>query len=134
MHYSFTRPELLLRRADAFGSSALLDVATHTVTFDARLRTPQVAGFRAYLLAGAGLSRFHLDIKRQVEVPFPGGAPGALTAPVFTFGGGLEKRVLPLLHLKAEVRDYVTPISERFYQPGGAWHRVVALAGVVLGR
>ncbi len=134
VHYSFSRPELFLRRGDAFGSSALVDLGTHTVTFDARVRTPQAFGFRVYGLAGGGFSRFNLDIKRQVEVPFPSGAPRSLTSPVFTFGGGVEQSVLPLVRLKLEVRDYLTPISERLFQPGGAWHRVVMVGGLVVGR
>ena len=133
LHYSYARPELSLRRGDAFGSSALVRLGAHTVTVDARLRSPQIYGFRLYGLAGVGVTRFLLDVKRQVEVPFPGGAPDSVLSPVLTFAGGVERSIVPLVRWKAEVRDYVTPISEKFFQPGGAWHRVAVLGGIVFG-
>ena len=134
VHYSYSRPGVELRRGDAFGSSATLDLGGHIVTFDARVHTLRFSGFRAYGFAGAGVSRFNITVKSQVEVPFPKGVPDTLTAPVVTFGGGLEKKFFPLLSWKAEVRDYVTTIPSQLYKPGGAWHRVVVLGGVVLGR
>ena len=134
LHYSFSRPELFLRRGDAFGSSARVDLGAHTITFDGRFRTPQVAGFRLYALAGVGFTRFHLNVKQAVEVPFPRGAPDNVLTPVGTFGGGIERSIAPFLHLKLEARDYVTPISEQFFRPGGVWHRVAVIGGIVLGR
>ena len=97
VHYSFTRPEVLFRRNDMFGSRALLDLGTHTLTFDARLRTPTLRGWRLYGLAGVGLARFNPDVKSQIEVPFPGAPPKSETKPVFTFGGGVEHRLAPLV-------------------------------------
>jgi len=133
-HYSYTRPELTLRRSDPFGSSAVVDLATHTLTLDGRLRTPEAAGFRLYGLAGVGFSRFRLDVKELVEVPFPDGIPDNVLSPVVTFGAGLERNIAPLVRLKLEVRDYLTPISKRFFEGGGAWHRVAVIGGIVLGR
>ncbi|MBI4458460.1 MAG: hypothetical protein HY648_00200, partial [Acidobacteria bacterium] len=66
-HYSYARPELELRRGDAFGSSARVDLTAHTLTFDARLRTPHYADFRLYGLLGAGFSRFSLAVRQAVE-------------------------------------------------------------------
>ncbi len=135
LHFSSSDTELSLRRGDAFGSSAAADVSARTLTFDARVRTPEAFGLGAYGLAGAGFTRFGLKVKQQVEVPFPSaGAPGAVTSPVFTFGGGVERRLLPYLRLKLEVRDYVTGIPKTFFQPGGTWHRVAVIGGLVLGR
>ena len=134
LHYSYARPELSLTRGDFFGSSALVNLSAHTLTFDARLRTPEIIGYHLYGLLGGGFSRFTLDVKRQVEVPFPGGAPDDALSPVFTFGGGIEKNVSPLVRLKFEVRDYVTGVSETLFRPGGAWHRVAVIGGIVLGR
>jgi hypothetical protein len=134
LHYSYSSPELILRRGDAVGSSAVTDLGSHTLTFDARLRTPHFAGVRLYGLVGGGFTRFSVAVKQVVEVPFPGGDPDNVISPVFTMGGGIEKSVAPLLHLKFEVRDYVTPISRDFYGPGGAWHRVAVIGGIVLGR
>lgn len=134
IHYSFSRPELFLRRGDAFGSSALVNLSSHTLTFDTRLHGPGAVGFRPYVLLGGGFTRFLLDVERQVEIPFPGGAPEDVMSPVLTFGGGIEQSLFPLLRWKLEARDYVTPISSSFYRPGGAWHRVVVVAGIVLGR
>ena len=134
LHYSYARPELSLTRGDAFGSSAAVNLAAHTLTFDARLRTPAIASYRLYGLLGGGFSRIVLDVKRQVENPFPGGAPDDAISPVFTYGGGLEKSVSPLVRLKFEVRDYVTGVSSTLYRPGGSWHRVAVMAGIVLGR
>lgn len=134
LHYSYARPELFLRRGDAFGSSARVDLSAHTLTFEARLRTPQIAGFRLYGLAGAGFSRFALDVKQAVEIPFPGGAPDNILSAVGSVGGGIERSVAPLVHLKLEARDYITPISEKFYRPGGTWHRTAIIGGILLGR
>ncbi len=134
VHYSFSEPRLSLSRGDSFGSRADVDLKAHTVTLDARLRTPQAFGFRAFGLLGGGFTRFNLNVRNQVEVPFPGGAPSSITTPVFTYGGGVEQSVLPYVRLKFEVRDYVAPISERFFQPGGAWHRVAIVGGITLGR
>lgn len=134
VHYSFSRPELLVRRGDAFGSSARVDLDAHTLTFDARLHSPSAGGFRVYGFAGAGFTRFTITLKNQVEVPFPRGVPSNITAPVADFGGGIEKKFAPLVAGKFEVRDYVTPISSTFFSPGGAWHRVAVTGGIVLGR
>ena len=134
VHYSYSRPDLFLKRGDAFGSSAQGELLTHTLTFDARFRTPEAFGVRLYALAGAGLSRFNLDVEQLVEIPFPGGTPEGFISPVFTFGGGVEKTIFPLIRLKLEVRDYVTPISKELFRPGGGWHRVAVIGGIVLGR
>jgi hypothetical protein len=134
LDYSYSSPSLVLRRGDAFGSSAVTDLGAHTLTFDARLHTPHFAGFRFYGLVGGGFTRFSVNLKQLVEVPFPGGDPDNVISPVFTVGGGIEKSVAPLVHLKLEARDYVTPISRDFFQPGGAWHRFAVIGGIVLGR
>ncbi|MBI4442393.1 MAG: hypothetical protein HY649_03335 [Acidobacteria bacterium] len=134
LHYSYSRPALFLQRGDAFGSSAQLQLRSHTLTFDARLRTPQAFGVRLYALAGIGLSRFNLDVQQLVEVPFPGNTPEGILSPVFAFGGGVEKTIFPMIRVKLEVRDYVTPISEDLFRPGGGWHRVAVIGGIVLGR
>ena len=134
LHYSRSRPELTLRRGDAFGSSALVDLGANTLTFDARFHTLRFSGFRAYGFVGGGFTRFTLNVKSQVEVPFPKGVPGNLTAPIATYGGGLEKKLFPYIAAKLEVRDYLTPIPSSLYQPGGVWHRVAVLGGIVLGR
>jgi len=134
LHYSYSRPGLFLQRGDAFGSSAQLQLRTHTFTVDARLRTPQAFGVRLYALAGIGLSRFNLDVQQLVEVPFPGNTPEGIVSPVFAFGGGVEKTIFPMIGVKLEVRDDVTPISEDLFRPGGGWHRVALIGGIVLGR
>jgi len=134
LHYSFSRPELTLRRGDAFGSSARVNLDAHTLTFDARPRSPSAAGFRVYGFAGAGFTRFTITVKNQVEIPFPRGFPSSITAPVGDFGGGIEKKFAPFVAGKFEVRDYVTPISSTFFSPGGAWHRVAVIGGIVVGR
>jgi len=134
VHYSYSRPELSLFRGDAFGSRATVRLQANTLAFEARVHTPQFSGWRLYGLAGVGLTRFGLDVKQQVEVPFPGGAPNSVTSPVFTYGGGVERKVLPLVRLKLEVRDYVTGLSERFFTSGGTFHRTAVLGGVVFGR
>ncbi|MBI3894389.1 MAG: hypothetical protein HY313_00510 [Acidobacteria bacterium] len=134
LHYNYARPELSLTRGDSFGSSALVDLRAHTLTFDARLRTPEILGYHLYGLLGGGFTRFILEVKQEVEVPFPGGAPDDVISPVFTYGGGIEKSIAPLVRLKFEVRDYVTGVSETLFRPGGAWHRVAMIGGIELGR
>jgi hypothetical protein len=134
LHYSYSSPEMIVRRADLVGSSARADLGSHTLTFDGRVRTPEALGFRLYGLAGGGFTRFTVNIKQTVETPFPEGVPDNVISPVFTFGGGIEKSVFPLLRLKLEARDYVTAISKDFFSPGGRWHRVAVYGGIVLGR
>lgn len=133
MHYSFARADLSLDRGDALGSSAEAKVRTHTVTFDTRLRTPFVSSFRFFGLAGAGVMRLGLDVKRGVETPFPGGAPGGFTAFVFTYGGGVERHLHQLVHLRVEVRDYRSPIPTELFRPGGLWGRAAVIGGITIG-
>lgn len=135
VHYSFTKPEVLFRRADSFGSSAFLNVGTHTFTFDARLRTPTIAGWRLYGLAGAGMARYNPEIEQEVETPFPPGTrPESETRPVFTFGGGVERSIFPLVRLKFEARDYVSSSLGRLLGREETWHRVAFIGGVVIGK
>jgi hypothetical protein len=133
IHYSYSNPEMFLQRADAFGSSARLSLGIHTITFDGRLHTPEIAGFRLYGLLGGGFSRINLTVKEQLETPFPSGAPSDLRAPVGAFGAGLEKSFAPFLRWKIEVRDDVHPIPKTFLPSGGAWHRTQIVSGIVIG-
>jgi hypothetical protein len=133
LHYSSSNTDLSIERGDAFGSSAEAELSTHTVTMDFRARTPSVRGFRLFGLAGAGLTRFGLDIKQEVENPFPGGTPNTITSFVFTYGGGVERHLHQFVHLRLEVRDYVTPISEHLFRPEDTLHRVAAVGGITLG-
>ena len=133
LHYSSSGTNLLLQRGDALGSSAELDLHAHTITFDTRVRTPFASGFRLYGLAGVGLTRFGLDVQREVGIPFPGGAPDSVTSLVFTYGGGVERHLRQLLHLKLEVRDYHTRIPDHLFRPGGSWHRLAVIGGLTIG-
>lgn len=134
LHYSYAKPELDLRRSDAFGSRAVAEVAAQTITFDLRVNSVKFNGFRVYGFGGVGVSRFNLNVKSQVEVPFPKGVPGDLVGPVGTFGGGIERSFFPYLATKLEIRDYITPISSNIYVPGGMWHRVAIVGGIRFGR
>jgi opacity protein-like surface antigen len=122
-----------IQRGDAFGSSAEVELSAHTVTFDTHVRTPSAFSFRLYGLAGAGVTRFGVDVKREVEIPFPGGAPDNITSFVFTYGGGVERHLHQLVHLRLEVRDYLTPVSKQLYEPGGTWHRLAVIGGITIG-
>ena len=133
LHYSFSSADMFLARGDAFGSSAEAELSAHTVTFDTRVRTPSAYRFRFYGLAGVGVTRFGLDVKSEVEVPFPGGAPDNVTSFVITYGVGIERHLHQLVHLRLEVRDYQTYISNQLFQPGGAWHRVAVIGGITIG-
>ena len=133
VHYSSASTDLLLQRGDASGSSAEAEVRLHTVTFDTRLRSPFVSGFRFFGLAGAGITRFGLDVRREVGTPFPGGAPGGMTAFVFTYGGGVERHLHQLVHLRVEVRDYRSPIPTQLFRPGGLGGRVAVIGGITIG-
>jgi hypothetical protein len=108
-------------------------VSAKTFTFETRFRSPFYSSFRFFGLGGAGITRFGLDVKTEIENPFPGGAPGGLTAFVFTYGGGIERHIHQLLHLRLEVRDYVSPVPSELYRPGGLWHRVAVMGGITLG-
>lgn len=134
IHYSYSKPGMFLRRADAFGSSARLNLGIHTLTFDGRLHTPEIAGFRLYGLLGGGFSRINLTVAQQIEVPFPSGAPKDLRAAVGAFGAGVEKSFAPFLRWKFEVRDDVSPVPKTFLPSGGAWHRTQIVSGMVIGR
>lgn len=137
VHYSSAGSDLRLNRGDsrgdAFGPRADVHVSAKTVTFDTRLRSPFVSRFRFFGLAGAGVTRFGLDVNREVENPFPDGVPGGVTSFVFTYGGGVERHLRQLLHLRFEVRDYVSPVSTQLYRPGGLWHRVAVIGGITIG-
>jgi hypothetical protein len=134
LHYSSSRTDFDINRGDAFGSTAEGELSAHTFTMDFRARTPSVYSFRLFGLAGAGLTRFGLDVDNEVETPFPGGAPDTIHSFVFTYGGGIEKHLRQLVHLRLEVRDYATPISDDLFRPGGGWHRVTILGGITIGR
>lgn len=133
LHYSFSSADMLLARGDAFGSSAEVELSVRTITFDTRVRTPSAYRFRLYGLVGAGVTRFGLDVKSEVGVPFPGGAPDKVTSFVITYGVGIERHLRQLVHLRLEVRDYQTYISTQLFQPGGAWHRVAVIGGITVG-
>jgi hypothetical protein len=134
VHFSSMGSDLELRRGDALGSTADARVTARTVTFEARVRSPFIASVRFFGLGGAGVTRFGLDVKQQSGIPFPGGAPGGVTSAVVTYGAGVERHLRQLLHLRLEVRDYVTPrISEQLYRPGGPWHRFAVMAGINIG-
>jgi opacity protein-like surface antigen len=133
VHYSFARADLSIQRGDGLGSSADAEVRSHTVTFDTRLRTPFVSSFRFFGLAGAGVTRLGLDVKREVGTPFPDGAPGGFTAFVFTYGGGVERHLHQLVHLRVEVRDYRSPIPTELFRPGGLWGRMAVIGGITIG-
>lgn len=133
LHYSFSSADMFLERGDAFGSSAEVDLRVRTITFDTRVRTPSAYRFRLYALAGVGVSRFRLDVKNEVEVPFPDGAPDNITSFVITYGAGVERHLHQLIHLRLEVRDYQTYISNQLFQPGGTWHRLAVIGGITIG-
>ena len=133
VHYSTAGADLSLARGDTLGSSAEARVRSHTVTFDTRLRTPFVSSFRFFGLAGAGITRLGLDVKRETGTPFPGGAPGGFTAFVFTYGGGVERHLHQLVHLRVEVRDYRSPIPTELFRPGGLWGRAAVIGGITIG-
>lgn len=133
VHYSSSGADLRIERGDAFGSRADVELKAHTFTFDTRVRTPSAFSFRLYGLAGAGLTRFGLDVKQEVENPFPGGAPDHITSFVLTYGGGVERHLHQLVHLRLEVRDYLTPASEQLFAPGGSWHRLAVIGGITIG-
>ena len=133
VHFSLAGSDLRLAPDDALGSRADVDLSAKTVTFDTRLRSPFVSSFRFFGLAGAGVTRFGLDVKQAVENPFPQGAPGGITSFVFTYGGGIEHHLHQLVHLRFEVRDYVSPVSTQLYRPGGLWHRVAVSGGITIG-
>ena len=133
VHYSSAGSDLRLDRGDALGSSAELDLSHKTVTFDTRVRSPFVSSLRFFGLAGAGVTRFGVDVKQAVENPFPQGVPGGITSFVFTYGGGVERHLHQLVHLRFEVRDYVSPVSDQIYRPGGLWHRLAVSGGITIG-
>jgi len=137
VHFSLAGSDLRLERGDvrgdALGSRADVDLSAKSVTFDTRLRSPFVSSFRVFGLAGAGVARYGLDVKQAVENPFPSGVPGGITSFVFTYGGGIERHLHQLVHLRFEMRDYVSPVSTQLYRPGGLWHRVAVSGGITIG-
>lgn len=133
VHFSSAGSDARLLRGDALGSRSDVDLSARTVTFDTRVRSPFVSRFRFFGFAGAGVTRFSLDVRQEVENPFPDGAPGGLTSFVFTYGGGIERHLRQLLHLRLEVRNYVSPVSNHLYRPGGLWHRLTVSGGITIG-
>ena len=135
LHYSYSKPGATLQRGDLLGSSAKLDLSIHTLTLDLRVHAPAAFRLKPFGFVGGGFSRFSLDVKQQVEVPFPNGIPSNLYGPVISYGGGFDYKFLPLIGTRLEIRDDVTPIvSNKIFQPEGSWHRLGVSVGVVLGR
>jgi hypothetical protein len=122
MHYSFAKPDLTPQISIPVLGAVRL--TAHTLTFDARLHTPEFGGWRAFGLAGAGMTRFNAGASALPTLSV------STTEGVFTFGGGFEKRFAPLWRAKFEVRDYVT---SSFFS-SDPWHRVAVTFGVVFGR
>jgi len=133
VHFSSAGTDLELERGDPLASSAEAHVSAKTVTFETRVRSPFVSSLRFFGLGGAGVTRFGLDVEKEAGSPFEGSAPGGVTSFVFTYGGGVERHIRQLLHLRLEVRDYVSPVSSHLYRPGGLWHRVTVMAGINIG-
>jgi hypothetical protein len=145
VHYSYARPGVFL--AWAGQNTALFNLAQHNLVFEGRLRTPTLLNWRFYALAGVGFSHFSSLLPPCPSVQTSGGTftwvnstsflppcASTQTKPMFTFGGGIEHSILPLLRLKIEARDYVTSGLESLLMPGGAWHRTAVLGGIVVGR
>jgi hypothetical protein len=133
LHYSSSKTDVRIEREDAIGSSAEGELSAHTFTLDFKARTPSFFTFRLFGLAGAGLTRLGLDVESEVENPFPGGAPDNLNAFVFTYAVGVEKHLNQLVHLRVEARNYLTPVSEQLFGPGGRWRRPAVIAGITVG-
>jgi hypothetical protein len=133
VHYSFARSELNMTLGDIVNSSARLQLNENTLAVEARLHTPRLLKWRAYGLAGVGMTRYSPTIESKTANAFPTGAT-SVTAPVFTVGGGVERRLKSLLGAKAELRDYISGISSQFYQPGGTMQRVAVTVGLVIGK
>ncbi len=137
VHYSYSQPDVSIRKsgiAGSPGSTAEVGLGGHTVTIEAQVHPPRPLRFGLYGFAGAGVTRFQVDLKSQSGSPFPSGLPDVITSPVFTFGVGVEKKLLPLIAAKVELRDYTGSVPKKLYDPGGAWNRVAIVAGIVLGR
>lgn len=135
LHYSHSDPGVNLQVGDILGSSATGDLDSNTLTLDLRVRPPSAFGLRPFAFLGGGFSQFTLNVKSQVEVPFPNGLPGTLYAPVISYGGGFGYKFLPLVGAELQIRDDVIPnISNKIYQPEGSWHRLAVTVGIVLGR
>ncbi len=133
VHYSRSTAVLDLRIEDAFGSRAEADLEASTVTFDLRAVTPSAASFRLFGFGGAGFSRLTLTANEVVENPFPGGIGDTRTALVYTYGGGIERHLHQLVHLRFEVRNYRSSTPDFILRSDGGWDRVAFIAGITIG-
>jgi hypothetical protein len=133
-YYSHATPELTWSRGDALGSRAVADISTHTLTLEGRIHTPTFARFRLYGFVGGGASRFNVDIKEQLEVPFPGGEPDSVVSSVLTYGGGVERIFFPYLRWRLEVRNNVSDLPDELLLGDRKWNRPQFAAGILIGK
>ncbi|SRR6266404_2127818 len=118
VHYSFANP-----RIQQDSRYAPQDLPTHTLTFDARIHTPQLSGWRVFGLAGVGFAHFSSPGTSAV-------GPFSRTQPVFDYGGGVERKIAGPFKVRAEVRDYFT---SAFYT-GSSWNRIAVTGSLVFGK
>lgn len=119
-------PTLALQGNDGFVTSGRVGVTT--ITADAVINLPRVAGARPYLLAGGGVRRYDFDEEsfRGSDSPI---TPVDELEPLLHLGAGVAWRV-GRVDLFAEASAVSTRFRTRGMDPGG---RTVANLGYTLG-
>jgi opacity protein-like surface antigen len=133
VHYSRSTANLRLTRDNAFDSRAEADFQASIVTFDLRVVTPSAASLRLFGFGGAGFSRHTLTANEVMKNSFPGGIGDTRTALVYTYGGGIERHLHQLIHLRFEVRNYRSSTLDFISNSDGGWDRLAFIAGITIG-
>jgi len=114
-------------------ANALSPRSYSTIFFAPGVRLKIAPGFKysPYAVVGGGLGRFSESNNTNNGLPNPNS--GSHVEGVFDFGGGLDVRLIPLVSLRGEIRDFysgVPPLNVSGLK--GREHNALFSAGVVL--
>src|SRR5689334_11711169 len=137
MHYTYRFGDLKVASAS---DSATFKGLSHTFHYDILVHSrPPRSRVRPFAAAGGGFRVFR---GVGTESPYqPLGNFALLTKtqqwlPMVTFGGGIEYAISPRVHLRVEVRDYLTSFPTKVIAPApgahlsGWLHDIVPMAGI----
>ncbi len=119
------------RKVNTTIPAATTDVATLYLTPDVRLKLLPNRRVSPWVAIGGGYAQYeHSLLRRDGQ---PNQAPRRQHGGAFTFGGGMDVRVLPWLSLRGEIRDFYTGSPNyNVLTSSGKRHNVVLGGGFVL--
>jgi hypothetical protein len=103
---------------------------SYFVTPAARVNLFPTTGFSPWVSVGGGFGHFGENSQLEFGGPNPGKT--GTTSGVFQVGGGLDVKILPMLKLRGEVRDFDSGVPQLNANTGKTReHNIFAGAGVV---